>query len=243
MPKVGRLVKESSVRDIAGGISERPNFLVTSINRLPASEADRLRQALSGVQGRMIVVKRRLGRRAIEGLKLPGVGDNLFALLEGTVGLVLPKDDLLPVAKALVEFIKAHEDQLTVRGGLFDGQVLDKHRVEELASLPSKAVLLAQVLGTIEAPIAQLIATVEQLISDLIYGIDELAKKKPLPAAPSQVESSAAQAGLPATQAQGQAAAPADAKTEPAPEGPPTASEPPQGGQTPESEPKQEGTS
>jgi len=56
MAKVGLLVRESTVREISGGVSERPSFFVASITRLPASEADRLRQALSGSQARMLVV-------------------------------------------------------------------------------------------------------------------------------------------------------------------------------------------
>jgi len=100
-------------------------------------------------------------------------------LFEGSVGIVLPGEEILPAAKILVEFIKTREEKLAVRGGFIDGMLLDKQRVEQLASLPPKPVLLAQVVATIEAPIADVIFTLERLIGDLIWAADQAAEKKP----------------------------------------------------------------
>lgn len=195
MANVGRLVKESSVRELSSSLEEQPDFLITTVNRLPAAEADRLRRQLSGSRARLLVVKRTLGCRTVEHLNLSGASEGIVKLLEGTVGFVLPGDDVLPAAKTIVEFIKAHEDQLAVRGAFIDGQLLDKSRVEQLASLPPKPVLLAQVLATIESSISQLIFTVEQLIGDVIWAADEAAGKKPTAAeatvAPTTVETAA----------------------------------------------------
>ncbi|MBI4340766.1 MAG: 50S ribosomal protein L10 [Candidatus Omnitrophica bacterium] len=209
MSSVGRLVKESIVRDAAAELSGRTNLFIASVPRLPAAEANTFRRQLSGSQARLIMIKRRLGKRALESLKIPG----LEALLEGSVGIVLPgADDVLPTAKVLVEFGKAREEQLFIRGALIDGQLLDGRAVKELAALPAKPVLLAQVLGTIEAPMADVIFTIERLIGDLAWLAEEAAKAKPLPAAP------AAQAGRPAAQTE----APAAAAPAPTPEAPPS---------------------
>ena len=198
MARVGRMVKESIVQELLSVLAERPNLVVTTINRLPAAEADVLRQKLYASQARLVMVTRRLGRRTVEQLKVPGLAD----LLEGSVGLVLPGEDVLPAAKLIVDFIKTHEDHLSVRGGFIDGQLLDKSRVEQLASLPPKPVLLAQVVATLESTIADVIFTIERLIGDLAWLAEQAAEKKPQPA--TQIEGPAgvvapAQEGAPTT--------------------------------------------
>ena len=175
MTRVGRLVKESSVTEVSTQLSDRPNFFIASINRLPASEADIFRRKLAASSAKLIMIKRRLSHRALEPLKLSGITE----LLEGSVGFVLAGDDVLLAAKILVEFQKSHEELMGVQGGVVDGQLLDKSRVKELAGLPSKPVLLALVLSTIESPLADVIFTVERLIGDVAWAAEQAATKKP----------------------------------------------------------------
>ena len=173
MAGVGRLVKESIVEELSAHLAERPNVFVTSMTRLPASEADALRQKLHQSQARLVMINRRLGRRAVEPLKIPGLTD----LLEGSVGLVLVGENFLPAAKQIHEFWKTHGEQLWIKGALVDGQLLDAKRVEELANLPPKPVLLAQVAATIESPIAAVIATIERLLGDVAWLLERAAEK------------------------------------------------------------------
>ena len=193
MARVGRMVKESIVREISEALSKRPNFLVTGINRLPASGADTLRQKLFASRAHLLVIKQRLGLRAIEPLKISGLAE----LLEGSVGLVLVDGDVLPVAKLVVEFRKAHEDELSVKGAVVDGQLLDARNVEELAGLPARPVLLAQVVATIEAPIAEVILTIEQLMQELAWVAEQAAAKKPATEAGTAAVPPPSASGLP----------------------------------------------
>ena len=73
MAKVGRMVKETSVQEIATNLSERPNFFITAVNRLPAAETDAFRQKLFASQARLLMIKRTLGLRAFEPLKISGL--------------------------------------------------------------------------------------------------------------------------------------------------------------------------
>ena len=191
--KVGQMVKEASVTEVATRLSERPNFFVASITRLPASDADLFRRKLSASQSRLVMVKRRLGHRVVQPLNLNGLAE----LLEGSVGLILAGDDVLQAAKTLVEFRKAHAEQLTVRGAVIDGQLLDKSRIEELASLPPKPMLLSQVVATLEAPITDLIFTIEQLIGDLAWVTEQAAAKQPAVAESAQTPAPSHETGTP----------------------------------------------
>ena len=191
MAKVGRMVKEGSIREIAAQLSEHPNFFITAINRLAAPDADTLRRRLFGSTARLLVVKRTLGRRSVSGLNVAGLSE----LLQGSVGIVLADADVPATAKLLIEFRKTHEEQLAVRGAVVDGQLLDASRVEQLAALPPKPILLAQVVATIESPIADVIFTLERLLGDIAWLAEQAASQKPQvpavaaePTAPQQEE-------------------------------------------------------
>ncbi|MBI4343264.1 MAG: 50S ribosomal protein L10 [Candidatus Omnitrophica bacterium] len=175
MAGLGRAVKTSIVDELAGELTKRPNLIVASFGRLKASEADVLRKQLRASQARLILISRRLGTRSVERLQMPGLAE----LLQGSIGFVLPGEDVMPVAKTVVEFSKSHDEQLVIRGAVIEGQVLDRKRVEQLASLPPKPVLLAQVVGVLESPMADVIFTVERLIADLVYGLEQLAGRAP----------------------------------------------------------------
>jgi large subunit ribosomal protein L10 len=209
MAKVGRMVKDGSIQEIAAQLSERPNFFITAINRLSAPDADTLRRQLFGSKAHLLVVKRRLGQRAVSGLNVAGLSE----LLEGSVGIVLVETDVPAAAKRLVEFRKTHEAGLAVRGAVVDGQLLDASWVERLAQLPPKPVLLAQVVATIEAPIADVIFTVERLIGDIAWLAEQVASQKPLPAPPPNVGGARAGSELAPD-------APAAASPSPEPSGP-----------------------
>jgi large subunit ribosomal protein L10 len=193
MAKVGQMVKEGSVQELAAQLSERPNFFITRLNRLAAPDADVLRRQLFGSRAQLLVVKRKLGQRALGGLKLDGLAE----LLEGSVGLVLAAEDAPATAKLLVDFRKTREEQIAVRGAVIDGQLLDAARVEYLAQLPPKPVLLAQLVATIESPIADVVFTLERLLGDIAWLAEQAAATKPAsgpaPAAPSDQAAAPAQ--------------------------------------------------
>ena len=200
MAGVGRMVKESIVEHVNTQLAERPNVFVASVNRLPAPETDAFRQKLHASQARLIMVKRRLGKRAFEQLKVEG----LDQLLEGSVGLILVGEEFLAAAKILIEFRKTHEEQIKVRGAVVDGQLCDKQRVEQLASLPPKPVLLAHVVATLESPMADVIFTIERLIGDIAWVAEQAAAAKPAAAAPAPAEAAPAAPESPAPEAQGE---------------------------------------
>jgi len=175
MAKIGQMVKQGMVEELTQELGKRPNVFVTGISRMTAGDAGDLRKRLHASQARMIVVKRRLGLRALDQMKLASLAE----LLEGSIGLVFSSEDPSPIAKELFDFVKEHEGQLTLRGGLLEGQVLDQKRVEKIAKLPGKPQLLAEVVGTLEAPLQDVVTTVERLLGDLAYAIEELAKQRP----------------------------------------------------------------
>ena len=185
MAGVGRTVKESMIETLGEHLSQQPHLFVTTVNRLAAPEADQLRHALHASQARLVIIKRRLGQRAVAPLKIAGLAE----LLEGSIGFVLAGGEALPLAKLLVEFQKTHEEHLVVRGALLDGQLLDWRHVAQLATLPPKPALLTQVVLTVESPLADVMLTIERLIGDLMWHIEQVAAKHPATSPPEAAAS------------------------------------------------------
>jgi large subunit ribosomal protein L10 len=177
MAKIGRLVKEAMVGELAARVGEQPNLFITAVRRLSAADSDALRQKLIASQARLRILKRSLGKRLLAGTNISGL-PALGEFKNGSLGFVLVGEDALPVAKHLVDFIKDHADHLILQGGFVEGQVFNKQSVELLASLPPKPALLAQVVFTIESPIADVAFTVERLVGDVCWIMEQLADKK-----------------------------------------------------------------
>ena len=178
MPKVGRLVKEVMVQELTSQLRARQNFFVAGIGRLSATEADTLRKRLQGMQARMLMVKRTIGLQGLTALKIDG---GVTRMLEGSVALVFPGEDMVPAAKLLADFAKQEQEKLTIRGGLVDGRVLDVRQFTELAGLPPKPQLMAQLVGILEFPLADVVFTLERVLGELPWVLEEAAKKQTQP--------------------------------------------------------------
>lgn len=172
MAKVGRRVKELMVEELTSALKTRPNFFVASVGALSASETDTLRKRLRATQSSLLVVKRTLGLHGLSVLAREEAGP----LFEGSLALVLPGDELVPIAKLLVDFAKDSQEKMTLRGGLVEGQVLDRHGLTSLAALPSRPELLAQVVWAVEAPVVDLAMTLESALGELAWILEEAGK-------------------------------------------------------------------
>ena len=172
MAKVGRRVKELMVEELTQALKDRPNFFVASLGSLSASETDSLRKRLRASQSSILVVKRTLGLHGLSAL----TREEARPLLVGSVALVLPGEDLVPIAKLLVDFARENQEKVTLRGGVVEGQLLDRNGLTGLAMLPSRPQLLAQVIGVLEAPVADLAMAVEGVLGELAWILEEAGK-------------------------------------------------------------------
>jgi large subunit ribosomal protein L10 len=95
------------------------------------------------------VLKNTLARRAVAGSAFEVVGDQMTGpLIYGF------SEDAVAAAKVVADFAKTN-DKLVIRGGAFGGKVLDVNGVKQLANIPSKEVLLSQLLGLMQSPVSR----------------------------------------------------------------------------------------
>jgi large subunit ribosomal protein L10 len=152
--------REQKTATIAG-IHERLRLaslaVMTEYRGLTVADMNRLRRELKQVGGVYQVTKNTLTRRALKDTAF----ERLEELMQGPAGLVTTAQDPIAVAKVLVRFAE-QRNKLKITGGVLEGAVLEAAKVSALAKLPSREVLMAQLLGLMQAPASQLLRTIQE---------------------------------------------------------------------------------
>ena len=127
--------------------------ILTDYRGLSTGELSVLRRKLreAGVEYR--VVKNSLAQIAFR----QAGQETMAALFVGPVAVAIGYGEVPDTAKAVTEYISANKSNLEVRSGFYGDTVLTKKDIENLAKLPPREVLLAQVIGGIQAPISGLV--------------------------------------------------------------------------------------
>ena len=102
--------------------------------------------------------------------------------LEGTTALAVSSEDAIAPAKVISEFIKKNKlddtGVLVVKAGIVDGKVIDAAAVKALASLPSREVLVAKLLGSMQSPINNTVNVLQGVIRHAVYVLDAVRQQK-----------------------------------------------------------------
>jgi large subunit ribosomal protein L10 len=147
--------------------------VLTDYRGLTVGQLQDLRARLRAQDVEYRVVKNTLARRAAEEAGHPEFQD----VLRGPVAIAFGYDDVGAPARLLAEFTRQTRLRLDVVGGLVEGRVMDPEQVRRTADLPSREVLLAQLLGALQSPIAQLVATMQAPVQQLV-GLLEAYREK-----------------------------------------------------------------
>lgn len=210
--------KASIVSDLAEKLKGSPFLLVTDYQRMNVNHFADLRNRLAASGAEVHVVKNSFLKRAMSDSGLPDVA----AQLTGQTAVVTGEKDAAPIAKILKTFA-AEFKIAALKIGVIDKAVLSTKEVEALAELPSREVLLSQLLGLLLSPATKLVRVLNEPASAFARLLN--AKKDAMPAAPAAAKPEAPVAEAPAAEApQAEAAAPegvaAPAAEQPAPEQP-----------------------
>lgn len=170
---LSRLAKDSIIKSIEKELKSQPIFFITQHDRVPAASMDKLRAKLRGSKARYFSVKNSLGKRALKNAKFDQFGE----FLTGSSGLVFTDGDPVQPSKALVEFAKENENFKFVQAYL-NGEVVGPDKIKTLASLPSREVLLARVLGGMQTPVTKFVGVLSGTLRKAVNVLDAIAKKK-----------------------------------------------------------------
>jgi len=165
--------KEMLVRQFAEMAARSSALIFTENQGLTVAEMTQVRRRVREAEGAYHVVKNTLLRLALAQAGLP-IPDEL---LRGPTAVSFCLGEVPPVAKALVEATKELE-RLQIKGGILEGRVMDPEGIRALADLPTREVLMAQVLGGIQGPARQVAGVVaggiRQILNLLQARIEQL---------------------------------------------------------------------
>ena len=133
--------------------------VVVDYKGISVEDDTKLRKELREAGVEYTVVKNTLLGRAIEGTSLADMG----SVLEGTTAIATSKDDYVAAARILGKYADSN-DNFSLKSGYLDGEVISLEKLDALAKLPSREVLLATVLSAFNAPIASFARAVQAIV-------------------------------------------------------------------------------
>ena len=141
------------VKNLKEKLAKVKGLILTDYQGLKVSEVEALRRSLNEVKADYQVVKNTLLKLALKSSNFQFPISNFQ--LEGPTAVVLSYEDEIKPLKVLSGFAKEHE-ALKIKGGFFEGVWLLGEKLKEIASLPSREVLLAKLLGMVQSPLVRL---------------------------------------------------------------------------------------
>ncbi len=171
-----RARKETFVAEFQEQLKTTPVFYLTDFSGLDVKSMTQLRRRLRESGAEYLVVKNRLVLRALQGLDedFPDLSEHLT----GPTGVVIAGDGPVEPAKALREFSKEHNDRPVFKVGLVDRRLVAEGQFEQLAKLPPREELLAQLAGVLEAPLSGFVGALEGKVQEAAGLFEALREKK-----------------------------------------------------------------
>jgi large subunit ribosomal protein L10 len=146
---LNRSEKEAVISDVTSLAAKAQTLVIAEYRGITVADMTKLRVNARSNGVSLSVLKNTLARRAVAGSAFEIVSDQMTGpLIYGF------SEDAVAAAKVVAEFAKTN-DKLVIRAGAYGGKALDVNGVKQLASIPSKEVLLAQLLGLMQSPISR----------------------------------------------------------------------------------------
>jgi large subunit ribosomal protein L10 len=165
--------KQQIVAEIKEKLSKASSVILTDYRGLNVAEITELRSILRDAGVEYKVAKNTLTLIAARDSGL----EDLEKYLEGPTALAFGMQDPVAPAKLLSKFAKTHKN-LEIKGGVLEGQVIDIEGVKNLADLPPREVLLAQVFAGMQAPISGIVNVLSGNLRNLVYVLDAIKEQK-----------------------------------------------------------------
>ena len=163
--------KKAIVADLADRLKNSVTGVLVNYKGINVADDTALRKELREAGVKYSVVKNTLLSRACEEAELTG----LQTTLEGTTAIATSDEDYAAAARILANYAKKSKT-FEIKGGYLDGEVVDLATIDSLAKLPTREVLLANVLGAFQAPIASFARAIQAIVDD--GGIEACLAKK-----------------------------------------------------------------
>lgn len=147
---------------------------MTDFNKINVEKITQFRRNLRNCGTKYIVVKNSLARIALERCGL----NELTPFIKGPLGVAVTKKDGISPAKVIRDFKKSNKDLLELKVAYVDGVVFNAQQAERLADLPSREVLLSQLLSCLKAPMTGFAGALNGILSKFVGTLESVKVKK-----------------------------------------------------------------
>lgn len=168
-------IKKQSVAEITQKLQNSESMVIVSFTGITVEKITALRAKFREAGVDYCVLKNTLVRRSLDDL---GIHD-FDHLLEGPSAFAF--GDAVSPAKIITEFIdgdKENAQKMQIKAGLVEGHAIDANGVRALAKLPSREVLVAKMMGSLNAPITNFVGVLSATLRSLVYALDGVRKQK-----------------------------------------------------------------
>lgn len=151
-------LKQPIVEEISAGIKDAQSVVLVDYRGLTVAQDTELRKALREAGVTYKVYKNTMMNFAFKGTDFEG----LAPYLEGPSAMAFSSTDATAPARVLAEFAKK-ADKLEIKGGVVEGAVYDANGIKDIATIPSRDVLISRLLGSMQSPITNFARVMNQL--------------------------------------------------------------------------------
>jgi large subunit ribosomal protein L10 len=173
MKKYGIECKKLMVEEIREKLEKPSAIFITSFNAMLVPEQEQLRRKLKEINTSLFLVKNRIAKQAF----IQSGKETIASLIQGPTALALSNGDSVAISKVLIDFTKKYNN-FKILGAYIDEQLFDFALVKKLASIPSREVLLAQVIGGINSPIQRLLNSLSGSITKFVIVLHKISNQK-----------------------------------------------------------------
>ena len=189
-----RKIKE--VEELTETLGRSTVIIGAEYRGLTVKETTALRSQLRTAGMEMRVVKNTLFKRAAD-----AVGkENMIELAQGPTALIFGFDDPIAPIKTVVEYQRTARNSFVARSAYMDGQVYAGPRLNDLATLPTKEFLIAELVGLLQSPIASLVGLLDATLQEFVGLLDARSEQLDT-AAPAAAQAATAAAAAPQPEA------------------------------------------
>ena len=146
---LNRSEKEAVITEVTELAAKAQTLVMAEYRGITVADMTKLRATARSNGVSLSVLKNTLARRAVGGSQFEVAADKMTGPL--IYGFSV---DAVAAARVVADFAKTN-DKLVIRGGAYGGKALDVNGVKQLASIPSKEVLLSQLCGLLKSPISR----------------------------------------------------------------------------------------
>lgn len=165
--------KQKVIDDLVSRFHSVSSVFVVEYQGLKVKEMDVLRKKLRQTNTEFRVVKNTLLEKASLGTDIEKMKD----LFSGPTAIAICDGESSAAAKVFIDYSEDFPE-IRIKGGIFEGEVVDVSRIEQIAKLPSRQELISEFVGLLSAPMGNLVGVLEQARSNIVNVLEGLKENK-----------------------------------------------------------------